>query len=111
MTKTLRKSIKCIPLTLQTQTHTFGSGTIAHSQSSGVVETMNVNPPAKAKRSSKVPGRAPANLGRPHKAQTERTQMVVRSERDIILARTQTTSHINVDKYEVRGEIYRFKKL
>ena len=56
---------------------------------------INVNPPAKASRKSKVPGRAPANLGRPHINQPERTQLIVTEENDGILARTGKKQKVN----------------
>jgi hypothetical protein len=68
--------------------HKFGDGTMAKSRASGVADQIKVNPPAKASRKSKVPGRAPANLGRPHMNQPERTQIVVNEENDGILDRT-----------------------
>ena len=52
--------------------HKFGDGTVAKSKASGVADQIKVNPPAKASRNSKVSGRAPANLGRPHMNQPER---------------------------------------
>ena len=80
---------------LQHQMHKFGDGTMAKSRTSGVADQIKVNPPAKASRKIKVPGRAPANLGRPHINQTERTQLVVNEENDGILARTGKKQKVN----------------
>ena len=80
---------------LQHQMHNFGDGTVAKSRASGVADQIKVNPPAKASRKSRVPGRAPANLGRPHINQPERTQLVVNEENDGILARTGKKQKVN----------------
>ena len=75
--------------------HNFDDLTVAKSRSSGVADQIKVNPPAKASRKSKVPGRAPANLGRPHINQPERTQLVVNEENYGILARTGKKQKVN----------------
>jgi hypothetical protein len=62
MTKTLKKSLKCNPHTLQQQLHTFGKGTAAaRATKSGRI--IYPNPPAIAARLAG--GRNPAPLGRP----------------------------------------------
>ena len=59
MTKSLKKSMKCTPLTHQHQMHTFGKGTTSGNRTKkGAV--IKVNPPAVASRKFKVPGRGPA---------------------------------------------------
>ena len=61
----------------------------------GVADQIKVNSPAKASRNSKVPGTAPANLGRPHINQPERTQLVLNEENAGILARTGKKQKVN----------------
>ena len=64
-TKTLNKSLRCTPSTLQKQMHEFGKGTVVTNRTKhgGYI---SVNPPAIARRILKVPGRGPAPQGRPH---------------------------------------------
>ena len=78
--------------------HKFGDGTVEKSRASGVADQIKVNPPSKASRKSKVPGRAPANLGRPHINHTERTQLVVNEQNDGILAMTGKKQKVNQKK-------------
>ena len=78
-TKTLRKSMKCTPSTLQKQMHEFGKGTVATNRTKHG-GTIHVNPPALSRRTFKVPGRGPAPLGRPFKKQDGRTQLFVSDE-------------------------------
>ena len=82
-TKTLKKSLNCTPLTIQTQMHDFGIGTVAKSRTKhgGVI---TVNAPALANRTFKIPGRGPAPLGCPLKAQNKRCQLVASQEEDYI---------------------------
>ena len=61
MTKTLRKSMKCNPHTIQQQLHTFGKGGAA-SRKSKWGRVIKPNPPAIAARLA--PGSGPAPLGR-----------------------------------------------
>ena len=82
-TKTLNKSLKCTPTTIQKQMHEFGKGTVAKNRTKHG-GTINVNPPALSRRTFKVPGRGPAPLGRPLKEQGGRTQMIVSDEDDYI---------------------------
>ena len=84
-----------MPTTLQHQMHNFGYGTVAQSRASGVADQIKVNPPAKAPRKSKGPGKAPANLGRPNINQPERTQLVVNEENYGIFARTGNKQKVN----------------
>ena len=64
MTKTLRKSMKCNPHTIQQQLHTFGKGGAA-SRKSKWGRVINPNPPAISTRLA--PGSGPAPLGRQYK--------------------------------------------
>ena len=73
----------------------FGDGTVAKSRACGLADQIKVDPPANASRKSKVPGRAPANLGRPHINQPERTQLVVNEKNYGILARTGKKQKVN----------------
>ena len=82
-TKTLNKSLKCTPTTIQKQMHEFGKGTVAKNRTKHGGK-INVNPPALSRRTFKVPGRGPAPLGRPLKEQAGRTQMIVSDEDDYI---------------------------
>ena len=72
MTRTLRKSMKCNPSTIQQQLHTFGKGGAA-SRKSKWGRIINPNPPAIAARLA--PGSGPAPLGRHFK---DRRGQVVR---------------------------------
>ena len=83
MTKSLKKSMKCTPLTHQHQMHTFGKGTTSGNRTKkGAV--IKVNPPAAASRKFKVPGRGPAPLGRPPKDQSGRVQVIVTEDEDTL---------------------------
>ena len=63
--------------------HGFGIGTVAKSRTKhGGVTTGNA--PALANRTFKIPGRGPAPLGCPLKAQNKRCQLVVSQEEDHI---------------------------
>ena len=63
--------------------HDFGIGTVAKSRTKhGGVTTGNA--PALANRTFKIPGRGPAPLGCPLKAQNKRCQLVVSQEEDHI---------------------------
>ena len=86
MTKTMKRSMKCLPLTIQNQMHNFGKGTIATNRTKhgGVIK---VNSPATSRRTFKVPGRGPAPLGRPLKDRSGKVQMFV-GEEDDLLARS-----------------------
>jgi len=54
-----------------------------------------VNPAAKSRRTVKVPGRGPAPLGRPLKNQSDRVQVTVTEEDDLLSKSDKpTTSHI-----------------
>ena len=61
MTKTLKKSMKCNPHTIQQQLHTFGKGGAA-SRKSKWGRVIKPNPPAISARLA--PGSGPAPLGR-----------------------------------------------
>ena len=47
LTRTLKKSLNCIPTTLQHQMHKFGDGTVAKSKASGVADQIKVKPQPK----------------------------------------------------------------
>ena len=79
MTKTLKRSIKCVPLTIQSQMHNFGKGTVGTNRSKHG-RMIKVNSPATSRRTFKVPGRGPAPLGRPLKDRSGRVQMFVSEE-------------------------------
>ena len=79
MTKTLKRSIKCVPLTIQSQMHNFGKGTVG-TNCSKHGRMIKVNSPATSRRTFKVPGRGPAPLGRPLKDRSGRVQMFVSEE-------------------------------
>ena len=72
MTRTLKKSMKCNPSTIQQQLHTFGKGGAA-SRKTKWGRVINPNPPAIAARLA--PGSGPAPLGRHFK---DRRGQVVR---------------------------------
>ena len=57
MTKTMKRSMKCLPLTIQHQMHNFGKGTTTNRSKHGGV--IKVNSPATSRRTFKVPGRGP----------------------------------------------------
>ena len=83
ITRSMKRSLNCRPLTWQLQMHNFAAGTVGKSKSKcgGV---MNINPPYIARRSFKVPGRGPAPLGRPLRDRAGQTQMFITDDRDII---------------------------
>ena len=83
MTKTLKRSMNCVPLTLQNQMHNFGKGTVATSRSKHG-RMIKVNSPSTSRRTFKVPGRGPAPLGRPLKDRSGRVQMFVGEEDDLV---------------------------
>ena len=83
MTKTLKRSIKCVPLTIQSQMHNFGKGTVGTNRSKHG-RMIKVNSPATSRRTFKVPGRGPAPLGRPLKDRSGRVQMFVSEEDDLV---------------------------
>ena len=87
-TKTLNKSLRCTPSTIQKQMHEFGKGTVATNRTKHGGH-ISVNPPAVARRTFKVPGRGPAPQGRPHIQSKARLQLVV-SEDDDFVARSDT---------------------
>ena len=60
-TKTLNKSLKCTPSTIQKQMHEFGKGTVGNSRTKNG-RVITVNPPALSRRSFKVPGRGSARI-------------------------------------------------
>ena len=62
MTKTLRRSMKCLPATIQNQMHNFGKGTIAKNRSKKG-GTIKINSPSLSRRTFKVPGRGPVPQG------------------------------------------------
>ena len=76
----LKRSIKCVPLTIQSQMHNFGKGTVGTNRSSKHGRMIKVNSPATSRRTFKVPGRGPAPLGRPLKDRSGRVQMFVSEE-------------------------------
>ena len=84
MTKTMKRSMKCLPLTIQNQMHTFGKGTMATNRSKhgGIIK---VNSPATSRRTFKVPGKGPAPLGRPVKDRSGKVQMFVGEEDDMVV--------------------------
>ena len=82
MTKTLRRSMKCLPATIQNQMHNFGKGTIAKNRSKKG-GTIKVNSPSLSRRTFKVPGRGPAPQGRPLQDRSGKVQMVVTEDGDI----------------------------
>ena len=87
MTKTLKRSIKCVPLTIQSQMHNFGKGTVGTNRSKHG-RMIKVNSPATSRRTFKVPGRGPAPLGRPLnfklKDKSGRVQIFVSEEDDLV---------------------------
>ena len=109
ITRSMKRSLKCKPLTTQSQMHNFAAGTVGKSKTKrgGVI---NVNPPSLARRTFKVPGRGPAPLGRPLRDRAGETQMFITDNEDII-ARSdgnfiqQTKKHTQIcqksgDKYQ-----------
>ena len=83
MTKTLRRSMKCLPAIIQNQMHNFGKGTIAKNRSKKG-GTIKVNSPSLSRRTFKVPERGPAPQGRPLQDRSGRVQMVVTEDGDMI---------------------------
>ena len=83
MTKTLRRSMKCLPATIQNQMHNFGKGTIAKNRSKKG-GTIKVNSPSLSRRTFKVPGRGPAPQGRPLQDRSGKVQMVVTEDGNMI---------------------------
>ena len=83
MTKTLRRSMKCLPATIQNQMHNFGKGTIAKNRSKKG-GTIKVNSPSLSRRTFKVPGRGPAPQGRPLQDRSGKVQIVVTEDGDMI---------------------------
>ena len=83
MTKTLRRSMKCLPATIQNQMHNFGKGTIAKNRSKKG-GTIKVNSPSLSRRTFKVLGRGPAPQGRPLQDRSGKVQMVVTEDGDMI---------------------------
>ena len=83
ITRSMKRSLKSRPLTLQSQMHNFAAGTVGKSKTKrgGVI---NVNPPSIARQTFKVPGRGPAPLGRPLRDRAGQTQMFITDDRDII---------------------------
>ena len=83
ITRSMKRSLKCKPLTMQSQMHNFAAGTVGKSKTKrgGVI---NVNPPSLARRTFKVPGRGPAPLGRPLRDRAGQTQMFITDNEDII---------------------------
>ena len=83
ITRSMKRSLKSRPLTLQSQMHNFAAGTVGKSKTKcgGVI---NVNPPSIARQAFKVPGRGPAPLGRPLRDRAGQTQMFITDDRDII---------------------------
>ena len=79
ITKTMKRSLKCLPLTVQNQMHNFGKGTIAKNRSKHGGE-IKVNSPATSRRTFKVPGRGPAPLGRPLKDRSGKVQLIVNED-------------------------------
>ena len=76
MTKTLRRSIKCLPASIQNRMYNLGKGTIAKNRSKNG-GTIKVNSPSLSRRTFKVPGRGPAPQGRPLQDRSGKVQMVV----------------------------------
>ena len=79
ITRSMKRSLKCKPLTMQSQMHNFAAGTVGKSKTKrgGVI---NVNPPSIARRTFKVPGRGLAPL----RDRASQTQMFITDDRDII---------------------------
>ena len=80
-TKTLNKSLRCTPTTIQKQMHEFGKSTVATNRTKHGGK-ISVNPPAISRRTFKVPGRGPAPQGRPPKQSLARTQLVVEEDEE-----------------------------
>ena len=76
MTKTWRRSMKCLPASIQNQMYNLGKGTIAKNRSKKG-GTIKVNSPSLSRRTFKVPGRGPAPQGRPLQDRLGKVQMVV----------------------------------
>ena len=74
ITRSMKRSLNCKTLTMQSQMHNFAAGTVGKSKSKcgGVI---NINPPYIARRTFKVPGRGP--LGRPLRDRAGQTQMFI----------------------------------
>ena len=83
ITRSMKRSLNCKTLTMQSQMHNFAAGTVGKSKikRGGVI---NVNPPSMARRTFKVPGRGPAPLGRPLRDRAGQTQMFITDNEDII---------------------------
>ena len=82
MTRTIKRSLKCALSTHHNQMNTFGKSTVAVGRQKGAV--IKVNPPAAASRKFKVPGRAPALLGRLLKDRSGKVQLLVTEDGDFV---------------------------
>ena len=94
ITRSMKRSLKSRPLTLQSQMHNFAAGTVGKSKTKrgGVI---NVNPPSIARQAFKVPGRGPTPLGRPLRDRAGQTQMFI-----TIFWREMPVQNVNFVQYD-----------
>ena len=86
ITRSMKRSLKCKPLTMQSQMHNSAAGPVGKSKTKhgGVI---NVNFPSLARWTLKVQRRGPAPLGRPLRDRAGQTQMFS-TDNEYIIARS-----------------------